>query len=49
VGGWLLRVLYERGGGRLWGFSCFWESGRGGGDCFDCWREVRSEESGDAV
>jgi len=47
VGGWLLRVLFERGGGRLWGFSCFWEGARGG--CFGCWRGVRSEESGDAV
>ena len=31
MGGWLLRVLFERGGGRLWGFSCFWEGARGGG------------------
>lgn len=29
MGGWLLRVLFERGWGRLWGFSCFWEGGRG--------------------
>ncbi len=45
MSGWLLRVLFERGG--CGGFRAFGRAA--GGGCFGCLRGVRSGESGDAV